>query len=249
MRFLQTYYQFVPVTGRAYGCNTKTLKSISLIGDTPCQRHGEMTKRILLILVVMTLLAGNGCVYFADESEPPSWPKPISATNTTQFEGAFKNQNANVTTYRSGVPVAGLFDFITGRRATNGARGSQVEIRATRDGSALVVRLLDGQGFEIAVADLHRGSDFDLSGGALAVYGPFSGYHGSSGNLGAGVAHHIAKLYISSTHNLLGTQSARNAGLLFYFVPTTIGGKDWILWPRIGPEEKIRPALNGGKPL
>jgi hypothetical protein len=92
---------------------------------------------------------------------------------------------------------------------------------------------LDGHGSEIAATDLHRGSDFDLSGDALTLYGPFSGYHDSSGNLGAGVGHRLARLYVSSTHDLLGTQSETNVALLFYFVPSVLGGQDWILWPRL----------------
>ncbi len=227
----------------------KTLKSISVIRVTPRKKRGDAAKRVLLVPVVMTLLVGNGCVHFNDESEPSSWPKPISATDTKQFEGIFKNQNANATAYRSGAPITDLFDFIHGRRTTNGMRGTQVEIRASKDGSTLDVRLLDGKGSEIDATDLHRGSDFDLSSGALTLYGPFSGYHSSSGNLGAGVEHHSAKLYVSSTRDLLGIQSSRNAGLLFYFVPMAMGGKDWILWAKVNQEERIQSALKVGKAL
>src|SRR5271155_1061221 len=198
----------------------KTLKSISLIRVTRCQWRGAVTKRLLLIPVVMTLLRGNGCFHFNDESEPSSWPKPISATDTKQFDGVFTNQNVKATYYRSGHPITDLFDFITGRRTVNGMRGSQVEIRASEDGNALHVRLLNGQGLELAATDLHRGSDFDLSSGALALYGPFSGYHGSHGNLGAGVEHDSAKLYVSPSHDLLGTQCGPDVALLFYFVPS-----------------------------
>jgi hypothetical protein len=153
----------------------KMLKSISMNRVTSCKKRGDVAKRVLLIPVVMALLAGNGCVHFNDASEPPSWPKPMSATDTKQFDGVFKNQNVNATAYRSGVPVTDLYDFIAGRRTTDEMRGSQVEIRASKDGSALVVRLLDGKGLEIAATDLHRGSDFDLSNGTLTLYGPFSG--------------------------------------------------------------------------
>jgi hypothetical protein len=211
----------------------KTLESISAIRFAPRKRGGNMIKPVLFIPLAMTLLAGNGCVHFNDKSEPPSWPKPISVTETKQFDGVFKNQNVNATAYRSGIPVTDLYDFIAGRRTTDGMRGSQVDIRASKDGSSLDVRLLDGRGLEIAATDLHRGSDFDLSGGAIALYGPFSGNHGTSGNLGAGVEHHNAELYVSSTQDLLGTQSSCNVGLLFYFVPSVLGGKDWILWPRV----------------
>lgn len=221
----------------------KILKSISMIRVVPGKRSRGVTEWILLIPVVMALLAGNGCVHFNDESEPPSWPKPISATDTKQFDGVFTNQNVNATAYRSGVPITDLYDFITGRRTADGMRGRQVEIRASKDGSALVVRLLDGKGLEIAATDLHRGSDFDLSSGALTLYGPFSGYHWRHGNLGAGLEHHSARLYVSATHDLLGTQSETNVALLFYFVPSVLGGKDWILWPRLGQEEKNQPAL------
>jgi hypothetical protein len=184
----------------------------------------------------MTMLAVNGCVHYHDASEPASWPKPVSVTATKQFNGVYANQNCKVTNYRSGVPVTDLFDFITGRRTTNGVWGRQVEIRATKDGSALHVRLLNGHEAEIAATDLYRGSNFDLSSDALTLYGPFSGYHDSSGNLGAGVGHRMARLYVSSTHDLLGTQSETNVGLLFYFVPSVLGGQDWILWPRLaGP--------------
>jgi hypothetical protein len=247
IRCRQIIYQLGPLVGRAYGCGMKTLKSISAIGVAPCKKRGDVAKRVPFIPVLMALLAGNGCVHFNDESEPLSWPKPISVTETKQFDGVFKNQNVNATAFRSGIPVTDLYDFITGRRTTDGMRGSQVEIRASKDGSSLDVRLLDGQGSEIAATDLHRGSDFVLSGSAMALYGPFSGNHGSSGNLGAGVEHHSAELYVSSTHDLLGTQSSSNVGLLFYFVPSVLGGKDWILWPRIGQEERIQPTLKVGK--
>ena len=192
-----------------------------------------MAKRILLLPVVLTMLAVNGCVHYNDASEPASWPKPVSVTTRNSLTGFIPTKMIKVTNYRSGVPVTDLFDFITGRRTTNGVQGSQVEIRAAKDGSALHLRLLDGHGLEIAATDLHRGSDFDLSGNALALYGPFSGYHGASGNLGAGVEHHKARLYVSSTHDLLGTQSKTNFALLFYFVPSVLGGQDWILWPRL----------------
>ena len=71
----------------------KILKSISMIRVVPGKRSRGVTEWILLIPVVMALLAGNGCVHFNDESEPPSWPKPISATDTKQFDGVFTNQN------------------------------------------------------------------------------------------------------------------------------------------------------------
>ncbi len=224
----------------------KILKSIPVIRVTRCMKRGDVAKRVLLVPVLMALLAGNGCVHFNDESEPPSWPKPMSATDTKQFDGVFTNQNVNATAYRSGVPITDLYDFINGRRNADGMRGSQVEIRASKDGSALVVRLLDGQGLEIAATDLHRGSDFDLSSGALTLYGPFSGHHWSHGNLGVGVEHHSARLYVSATRDLLGTQSEANVALLFYFVPSVLGGKDWILWPRLGQEATNQPALKAG---
>jgi hypothetical protein len=213
--------------------NFNTLKSVSLIWilATVCQRRHAVTKRMLFLPVLMAWLAGSGCVHFNDAREPSTWPKPASATATKQFEGDFTNQNLRATNYRSGVPVTDLYDFITGRRTTNGMRGSQVAIRASEDGSALQIRLLDGQGVEVAATDLHRGSDFDLSKGHLILYGPFSGNHGAQGNLGVGVQHHNANLYVTATHDLLGTQSETSVGLLFYFFPSVLGGTDWILWP------------------
>jgi hypothetical protein len=186
---------------------------------------------MLFMPVLMTWLAGTGCVHFNDASEPSAWPKPASVADTKQFEGDFTNQNLKATNYRSGVPVPDLYDFITGRMSTNGMRGSRVGIRASEDGSVLHLRLLDGQGVEIAATDLHRSSDFDLSSGKLILYGPFSGNHGAQGNLGVGVQHHNANLYVTPTHDLLGTQSETSVGLLFYFVPSVLGGTDWILWP------------------
>ena len=210
-----------------------TLKSDSLIRDSFCQRCEQATKWMQFMPVVMLLIAGSGCVHFNDTSEPASWPKPVSAADTKQFDGVYANQNIKVTNYRSGVPVTDLYDFIAGRRNGNGSRGSQVEIRASDDGSALHVRLLDGQGVEIAAIDLHGGSDFHFSNGNLTLYGPFSGNHGTQGNLGVGVQHHSAQLYVTSTHDLLGTQSETSVGFLFDFVPSVIGGTDWILWPKM----------------
>ena len=159
--------------------NMNTLKSVSLIWIwvTFCQWR---LKRMLFLPVLMIAgLAGSGCVHFNDAREPETLPKPASATDTKQFEGVFTNQNLKATNYRSGVPVTDLYDFITGRRTTNGMRGSLVGIRASEDGSDLHIRLLDGQGMEIAATDLHRGSDFDLTSGNLILYGPFSGNHGA----------------------------------------------------------------------
>lgn len=211
----------------------KMSKSISLIRVALDKRGGDVAKRILILPLMMTMLAVNGCVFCNDTREPVSWPKPVSDLDPKHFDGVYINQNVKVTKYRSGVPVTDLFDFITGRRTTNGVCGSRVEICAAKDGSALHVRLLDGHGLELAATDLHRGSDFDRSSRALTLYGPFSGYHGSSGNLGAGVGHRMARLYVSSTHDLLGTQSETSVALLFYFVPSVLGGQDWMIWSRL----------------
>ena len=211
----------------------KTARSLSLIRVALGKRLGDVARGILILPVIVTMLAAAGCVHYNDASEPASWPKPVSARNPEQLDGVYTNQNVKVTNYRSGVPVTDLFDFITGRRTTNGVWGSQVEIRAAKDGSALHLRLLNGRGLEIAAIDLRRGADFDLSSDCLVfTTDHFSGYHNSSGNLGAGVGHRMARLYVSSTHDLLGTQSETNVALLFYFVPSVLGGEDWILWPR-----------------
>ena len=192
-----------------------------------------MKTGILLTTGTVLILAASGCVGVKHAHAPQSWPKPISANDLKQFDGAFGNRSVDPNTGRPGDQSAQLFDFLTGRGHSLGMLGSKVEIHSASDGSLLHIRLLDEQELEIASADLQRGADFELSKGFLSLHGPFSGTRSASTSLGTGIGHQSSQLYVSSTSDLLGLQSDSSVGLLFYFVPVATDTKYCMLWPKI----------------
>jgi hypothetical protein len=192
-----------------------------------------MTKRILQIAVAMTLLTTSGCVAVKNKRAPQSWPKPISATGIKQFEGLYNNRSVDRTTGKPGERTYQLFDFLRGRSHSHGNRGVYVEVSSSFDDTVLHVRLLDEQHLEIDSASLQHDSDFELTRGFLTLHGPYSGTRAGSGNIAVGVEDESSRLYVSSTCDLLGRQSDRSAGLLFYFVPFISAGRHWMLWPKL----------------
>jgi hypothetical protein len=187
--------------------------------------------RVLLIIAALTILAGTGCIHL--KRIPGSWPKPIAATEVKQFEGVFSNLSIDSKTGQIGDRSSQLFDFLTGKGHSNGKQGTQVQIISSPDGTVLDIHLLNQEKSEIDSATLKRGNDFDYSEGSLILYGPFSGLRGISGNLGNGVQHQLFRLYLSATHDLIGKQTEKGAGFLFYTVPVTGMTKTWMLWPKI----------------
>ncbi len=150
-----------------------------------------------------------------------------------QFDGVFSNRSVDPRTGQPSDQSEELFDFLTGRGHSHGERGTQVAVRSSPDGSAMHVSLLDQRLVEIDSANLQRGADFDLLGGFLSLHGPFSGLHAGSGNIGAGIENHSARLFVSATDDLLGRWSGSEAGLLFYFFPFVSITKGWMLWPKL----------------
>lgn len=182
------------------------------------------------------VLATFGCVGVRRERRAGSWPEPTSAMDVKQFDGAFSNRSVDRASGHPTDQTPQLFDFLTGRGHVHGKRGVAVQIRFSSEDGVLHLRLLDEQDVEIDSASLQRGSDFDFSGGFLNLYGPFSGAHARSTNLGAGMERQSSRLYLASSDSLLGQRSECGAGLLFYFVPYAGTSKSWMLWPKLASQ-------------
>jgi hypothetical protein len=188
---------------------------------------------ILLMAAATIILLESGCVVVCREREPSSWPQPVSAAGTRQYDGDYGNWSVDPKTGRASDDGEQLFDFITGEAHSHGSQGARVEIRSAPDGSALQVRLLDQQGSEIDSTILRRGVDFGWLGGALSPRGPLAGTHGRSSSMGAEVQQQAARLFTSSSSDLLGRQTESGGGLIFYFVPFVNSTRDWMRWPRL----------------
>ena len=182
------------------------------------------------------MLTTSGCVAIRHERPAGSWPEPTFATELKQFEGVFGNRSVDRATGQPGERSAQLFDFLTGQGHSHGRWGVVVEIRYAVEGGTLHVRLLDEKGVEIDSASLRPGTDFEMEKGFLSLFGPFSGTHSRSGNLGAGLGRQSSRLYVSSSDGLLGQRFESGAGILFYFVPYVGGSKSWMLWPKLASQ-------------
>lgn len=192
-----------------------------------------MKTTIHILGVATALFTASGCVAVRHERRAESWPEPTTAADLKQFEGMFSNRSVDRATGKPGDRSAQLFDFLTGQGHSHGRRGVAVEIRHGAEEAVLHVRLLDEKGMEIDSASLRRSTDFELTEGSLRLFGPFSGTHSRSGNLGAGVERQSSRLYVSSSDGFLGQSSESGAGLLFYFVPYVGGSKTWMFWPKL----------------
>lgn len=182
--------------------------------------------------MTVALFVSCGCIAVRHQPPADSWPQPQTISDTKQFEGMFSNRSVDRSTGQPGERTAQLFDFLTGRGHSHGKRGVSVEMRCAEEGAMLFVRLFDDKGLEIDSARLQRGTDFEFEDGSLRLFGPFSGTHSRSGNLGAGVERQSSRLYVASSQGLLGRSSESGAGLLFYFVPYVGGSKAWMFWPK-----------------
>jgi len=195
-----------------------------------------MTKRIQVLAVTIIVLATSGCVAVRRERRAESWPEPTSAADVMQFDGTFSNRSVNRATGHPSDRTAQLFDFLTGQGHSHGERGVQVQIRFSREDGVLQVRLLDEHGVVIDSARLQPGSNFEFFGRFLSLYGPFSGTHARSTNMGAGMERQTSRIYLASGEGLFGQQSECGAGLLFYFVPFVGSSKSWMLWPKLAAQ-------------
>jgi len=191
---------------------------------------------IHILGVAVVLFATSGCVAVRHERRAESWPEPTTAADVEQFEGMFSNRSVDRATGQPGDRSVQLFDFLTGQGHSHGRRGVAVEIRRAAEEAVLHVRLLDEKGLEIDSASLRRSRDFELTEGSLSLFGPFSGTHSRSGNLGGGVERQSSRLYVSSSEGLLGRRSESGAGFLFYFVPYLGGSRSWMLWPKLASQ-------------
>jgi hypothetical protein len=191
-------------------------------------------KVIPITIAALIFISATGC--FTNHPPEKSWPKPVSATQAGQFDGVFRNRSLVSKKAHENDKGEELFDFLTGQGHFNGGHGTTVTVRSDSDGSRLHIRLFDDHQLEIGSAELQRGTNYDLSGGFLKLYGPFSGTHGKAGNLAAGFEHQSSRLYVSTTGDLLGRTSEVDTGLLFYFLPFLFSDRDSSLWPRISPK-------------
>lgn len=181
----------------------------------------------------LVALLASGCVYVGSEwHSDSSWPKPVAAKDFRQFEGVYRNDSLAARRDRDPAP-ARLFDFLTGEGHLHGDSGKRVELRSASDGSLLRVRLLDRENREIDSATLRRGAAFAFSGGALDLYGPFSGRRSDTSNFGPYTEFQRDKLRIAATGGLLGHESEYEAGLIFDVIPEASWSGSSMFWPKL----------------
>ncbi len=185
---------------------------------------------------MVALLATTGCIVMGNKSAAKSWPEPTSAPDLKSFGGMFHNRSVDRTTGKPG-EGSQLFDFFTGRSHWRVRQGTGVEVRSSEDGASLFIRLLDEKGAEMDSVTLRRDADFKFEDGSLRLFGPFSGTHPVSGNLGTGVQHESARLHVSSQDGFLGQRSESGVGFMFYFVPFASSSRRWMFWPKLATQE------------
>ncbi len=186
---------------------------------------------------MVALLATTGCIVIGNKSAAKSWPEPTSVSYLKSFDGLFHNRSVDRTTGKPGERGSQLFDFLTGRSHWRTRLGTAVEVRSLEDGASLSIRLLDEKGVEMDSVTLRRDVNFKLEDGSLRLLGPSSGTRPVSGNLGTGMQHESARLYVSSQNGFLGRRSESGAGFMFYFVPFVSSTRDWMFWPKLSTQE------------
>ena len=140
-----------------------------------------LLNRVFFIITPTILFLTVGCVGVHNKPANRSWPKPVAIVEMSQFNGVFQNYSSE--TKIDEVSRNQLFDFLTNQSHSHVKRGTEVEIRPSPDEIVLHVRLLDQDQLEIDSVELHRGVDFDLSGGFINLHGPFLGSHSEAGNI------------------------------------------------------------------
>ena len=190
-----------------------------------------MRNHPLLAGTSLLLLMFTGCISIKNRSAHESWPKPLKASAAKQFDGVYRNRSLDARTGDATNRGQQLFDFLIGHGSRRPRDGQYVELHAAPGGNVLHVRLLDGQRQEIDSTNLLCTVHFDLSGGSVILHGPFSGWHGTDGNLGPYTQHRGSRLYLSTSGDLLGKSTEWGACLLFCLIPTIGYSKQWMSWP------------------
>lgn len=190
-----------------------------------------LLKRIFYIVTLTMLFMTVGCVGMYNKRPNQSWPKPVASFKTGQFDGVFKNYSLE--TKIDEVSRNQLFDFLTNQSHSHIKRGTEVEIQSSPDENVLRVRLLDQDRLEIDSAELHRGTNFDLTGGFINLHGLFLGARSEAGNIAVEAENESSRLYISSAGDLLGKHTSKTTGLLFYLIPFATNEKEWMLWSKV----------------
>ena len=182
----------------------------------------------------MTAALASGCVVSAD-SQPAhrSWPKPVAAQNVNQFDGVYRNRSLDYSTGKPTKNGTELFEMLTSRTET---RGTRLEIRSSRTGDVLHLRLLDDSHRNTASSELRRGVDYNLSEGAMMLRHASLGWQGGSYNSGAALRHSSFHLHLSATDGLLGRYTEGGIALGMYVVPMADSTNQWMFWPKLSPK-------------
>jgi hypothetical protein len=196
----------------------------------------HMARQLHLTVTAILSVAVSGCVGFVHTSAPKSWPKPVPATNVLAFDGVFSNRSVDIETGAPSDKGRQLFDFLTGCGHQHGKQGVYVAIDSSPVDDSIYVRLLDEHKLEIDSAVLAIDVAYVVRKGFLMLYGPFSGTHAKSTNMGYGIDRKSSQLYLTEAGALLGRQGEVETGLLFCVVPVFTSSKDSMLWRRISLE-------------
>ena len=191
-------------------------------------RHLYLIGSALLIAVF-----ASGCIVSAD-SQPAhrSWPKPVAVRNVNQFDGVYRNRSLD---YNTGKPTKNgteLFEMLTSKTEP---RGTRLEIRSSRAGDVLHLRLLDDTRRQITSSELRRGINYSLSDGSLILHRRSLGWEGGPTNVGAALRHSSFHLHRSATGDLLGRYTEGGVALAAYVIPMADSLDEWMFWPKLSP--------------
>ena len=110
-----------------------------------------------------------------------------------------------------------------------------LEIRSSRTGDTLHVRLLDDMRRQITSSELRRGINFSLSDGSLILHGQSLGWKGGPTNIGAALRHSSFGLHLSTPGGLLGRYTEGGVALAAYVIPMANSLDEWMFWPKLSP--------------
>ena len=183
--------------------------------------------RILSGSAVLGLaLALSGCVM---GSPPAALATPtVRLTGLHQLAGLYEERS--VDPQHPGRHLS-LFAFLTGQQRSRNAPGQEVELRPSPDGPTLLVRLLDGQGREVATASLRQPGDFTLTETGLELHGRADRSGITSSNLGGGYSSQHRQIR-STAGALVGFTANQSVGLLFFVVPIATSSDNVVQWRR-----------------
>ena len=181
----------------------------------------------------MIAVIASGCIVSAD-SQPahPSWPKPVAIRHINQFDGVYRNRSLDDNTGKPAKNGTELFEMLT---SSTEPRGTRMEIRSSRTGDALHVRLFDDRRRQITSSELRRGIDFSLSDESLILHRQPFGWEGGSTNIGAALRHSSFGLHLSTSGGLLGRYTEGGVAFAAYVIPMAGSLDEWMFWPKLSP--------------